>query len=42
MSKTAGYEWSGSTQNALGALRTAGVITGRNTETMKASDEFFQ
>ncbi len=37
-----GYEWSGSTQNALGALRTAGVITGRNTETMKASDEFFQ
>ena len=36
------YEWSGSTQNALGSLRTAGVITGRNSEVMKASDEFFQ
>lgn len=37
-----GYEWSGSTQNALGALRTAGVIVGRNSETMKAVEEFYQ
>jgi hypothetical protein len=37
-----GYGWSGSTQNALGALRTAGVLVGRNNETMRAADEFFQ
>ena len=39
--QTSGYEWSGSTQNALGALRTAGVIVGRNNETLRAADEFF-
>lgn len=40
--EASGYEWSGSTQNALGALRTAGVIVGRNIETMRAVEEFFQ
>lgn len=34
-----GYSWSGSTQNALGALRSAEVITGRNSEIMKVSEE---
>lgn len=34
-----GYEWSGSTQNALGTLRTAEVITGRNNEVMRLSEE---
>ena len=38
LSKT-GYEWSGSTQNALGALRTAEVIIGRNNEVMRIADE---
>jgi hypothetical protein len=37
-----GYERSGSTQNALGALRTAGVIAGRNNETMSAAASFFE
>ncbi|HWB00981.1 MAG TPA: DUF87 domain-containing protein [Pirellulales bacterium] len=34
-----GYEFSGGFRNSLGSLRKAGVITGKNTETMKASDE---
>lgn len=34
-----GYTWSGSTQNALGKLRTAEVITGRNNEVMRLSEE---
>lgn len=34
-----GYTWSGSTQNALGALRTAGVIVGRNNEVMRVAPE---
>jgi hypothetical protein len=37
--EASGYDWSGSTQNALGSLRTAEVITGRNNETMRLSDE---
>jgi hypothetical protein len=31
------YEWNGDTRNALSRLRTAGVIEGRNGETMKLS-----
>ena len=34
-----GYSWSGSTQNAFSALRTAGVITGANNQIMKVADE---
>jgi hypothetical protein len=37
-SKT-GYEYSGGFRNALGALRTAGVLVGKNTETMRISSE---
>ena len=37
-----GYSWSGSTQNALGALRTAGVIVGRNSETMRLCDDLLE
>lgn len=37
-----GYEWSGSTQNALGTLRTAEVIVGRNNEVMRLSDELLE
>jgi hypothetical protein len=36
------YQYSGGFKNALSNLRTAGVITGRNTETMKASDALFE
>lgn len=35
------YEWSGGFRNSLSALRTAGLIVGRNTETMRASDALF-
>jgi hypothetical protein len=35
------YEYSGSFKNSLSALRTAGVIVGKNTEVMRASDELF-
>jgi uncharacterized protein len=34
----AGYSWSGSFSNSLGALRTAGYIVGGNTETMQITD----
>ena len=34
-----GYNYSGSFQNALSELRTAGVLVGKNTEVMRASDE---
>lgn len=34
----AGYEYSGGFRNALGQLRTAGLIEGKNTGEMKASD----
>lgn len=37
-----GYEFSGGFRNSLSALRTAGVVEGRNTETMKAADVFFE
>lgn len=36
-----GYEWSGGFRNALSNLRTAGVLTGRNTGDMRASEELF-
>jgi hypothetical protein len=36
-----GYQYSGGFKNALSTLRTAGVIVGRNTETMYASEELF-
>lgn len=36
-----GYAYSGGFKNSLGNLRTAGVITGKNTEVMKASDDLF-
>ncbi|MBV8780049.1 MAG: ATP-binding protein [Phycisphaerae bacterium] len=35
----ADYEWGGSVRTALSTMRTIGVIKGKNTETMKASDE---
>lgn len=34
-----GYEWSGTFSNALGQLRTAGVLVGKNTEKMRFSPE---
>jgi hypothetical protein len=37
-----GYEYSGGFRNSLGALRTAGLIEGRNTDWLKASDELLQ
>lgn len=37
-----GYQYSGGFKNALSNLRTAGVIVGRNTEVMKASDTLFK
>lgn len=36
-----GYEWSGGFRNSLSNLRTAGVLVGRNSETMRASEELF-
>lgn len=39
---TTGYEFSGGFRNALSALRTAGLIEGRNTETMKLSGHLLQ
>ena len=35
----AGYTLNGSTRNCFSKLRTAGLIVGRNTETMRASEE---
>jgi hypothetical protein len=35
------YQYSGGFKNSLSVLRTANLITGKNTETMKASEEFF-
>jgi hypothetical protein len=37
-----GYQYSGGFKNALSNLRTAGVLVGRNTETMRASEVFFK
>lgn len=34
-----GYQWTGTFSNALSSLRTASLLVGRNTETMRASDE---
>lgn len=39
--KATGYEYSGGFRNALSALRTAGVLVGKNTEVMRASEELF-
>jgi hypothetical protein len=36
-----GYSYSGSFQNALSELRTAGVLVGRNTEVMRANEDLF-
>lgn len=36
-----GYGYSGSFQNALSELRTAGVLVGKNTEVMRASEDLF-
>lgn len=36
-----GYQWSGTFSNALGNLRTADVVTGRNAETMCAATVLF-
>lgn len=37
-----GYQWSGGFRNALGALRTAGVIVGKNNERMRLCDELLE
>lgn len=37
-----GYGWTGSFRNNLGALRTAGVLRGRNNERMMASEELLE
>ena len=37
--KVSGYTWSGSTQSSVSALRTSEVITGRNNEVMRLTDE---
>lgn len=41
LAQQSGYEYSGGFRNILSTLRTAGVLVGRNTETLKASDELF-
>lgn len=41
LAEAAGYEYSGGFRNILSTLRTAGVITGKNTETLKASENLF-
>lgn len=40
--QAANYDFSGSTRNALGALRTAEVIVGRNSETIRLCDELLE
>ena len=37
-----GYGWSGGFRNALGTLRTAGVLVGRNNERMRACPELLE
>jgi hypothetical protein len=37
-----GYAYSGGFQNALGALRTAGVLVGKNTQVMRASSDLLE
>lgn len=39
LASAAGYEYSGGFRNILSTLRTAGVLVGRNTDVMRASDE---
>jgi hypothetical protein len=34
-----GYRWTGGFRNSLGSVRTAGILVGRNTETMRLCDE---
>lgn len=38
----AGYTYNGSTRNSLGKMRTAGLIYGKNTETIRAAQELLQ
>jgi hypothetical protein len=38
----AGYTFNGSTRNSLSKLRTAGLIVGKNTESMRAVEELLQ
>lgn len=40
MCEITGYAWSGTFSNALGTLRTAGVMVGQNSSVMRASVEF--
>jgi hypothetical protein len=40
LADAAGYQYNGTMRNALAKLRTAGVISGKNTSVMKASEEF--
>ena len=37
-----GYQYSGGFKNSLSCLRTAGLLVGKNTETMRASDTLFE
>ncbi len=39
LAKATGYEYSGGFRNALSELRTAGVLVGKNTEVMRASED---
>lgn len=41
LAEVTGYEWSGGYRNALSNLRTAGLLLGRNSEVMRAAEEFF-
>jgi hypothetical protein len=41
LTKRTGYEWSGGFRNSLSVLRTAGLLEGRNSEAMRASETLF-
>lgn len=41
LARTTGYQWSGGFRNALSTLRTAGLLEGRNSEAMRASEHLF-
>jgi len=41
LAEAAGYEYSGGFRNILSTLRTAGVISGKNTDVLKASENLF-
>ena len=42
LAEAAGYAWSGTFSNALSTLRTAGVLVGKNSETMTACTELLE